>query len=183
MVNQGSEVLTQVKVSCTLEESQEFVSGSGASVVTASARSITLAPLPELAPKATAVWRVVVSTAGRRRALQHGAERGLVSAPHPGNGIDAAVLTLGHRRAGLQPSLEAAGRAAEILDEHCQRRLFQRIRRQPAAMQSGGGPSERFFSSARPRRRCAVRVVTSATPNPASTAAMRLSRRRIRPRP
>lgn len=66
VVNQGSEVLTQVKVSCTLEESQEFVSGSGASVVTASARSITLAPLPELAPKGTAVWRVVV------KALQAG---------------------------------------------------------------------------------------------------------------
>lgn len=60
VLNQGSAVLTNVKFVCTLEENQEFVSGSGASAVAAEGRIITLAPLPHLQPKEKAVWRVVV---------------------------------------------------------------------------------------------------------------------------
>lgn len=60
VVNQGTAPLTNVKVVCTLEESQEFVSGAGATVVSAEGRVIILAPLPELAVKQQAAWRVVV---------------------------------------------------------------------------------------------------------------------------
>lgn len=66
VVNQGTAALSNVKVVCTLEESQEFVSGAGASAVSAEARVITLATLPELAVKQQAAWRVVV------KALQAG---------------------------------------------------------------------------------------------------------------
>ena len=66
VTNQGSAVLTKVKVVCTLEETQEFVSGSGASVVSAEGRIITLATLPTLGLKEQAVWQVVV------KALQAG---------------------------------------------------------------------------------------------------------------
>src|SRR5205085_12665172 len=60
VLNQGSAVLTNVKFVCALEDSQEFVSGSGASNVTAEGRTVTLTALPELKPKEKAVWRVVV---------------------------------------------------------------------------------------------------------------------------
>jgi hypothetical protein len=60
VVNQGSAVLTNVKVFCALEEGQEFVSGSGPSGVQAEGRTVTLATLPELNPKDKAVWQVVV---------------------------------------------------------------------------------------------------------------------------
>jgi hypothetical protein len=62
VLNQGSAVLTNVKLVCTLEGSQEFVSGSGASGVQAEGRTITVTPLPELRPTDKAVWRVVVKT-------------------------------------------------------------------------------------------------------------------------
>ncbi len=60
VLNQGSAVLTNVKFVCTLEENQEFVSGTGASAVAAQGRTITLSPLAELKPKDNAVWQVVV---------------------------------------------------------------------------------------------------------------------------
>ncbi len=66
VVNQGTAALTNVKVVCTLEETQEFVSGTGTSAVSAEGRTITLAALPELAVKQQAAWRVVV------KALQAG---------------------------------------------------------------------------------------------------------------
>ncbi len=66
VVNQGTAALSNVKVVCTLEETQEFVSGTGTSAVSAEGRTITLAALPELAVKQQAAWRVVV------KALQAG---------------------------------------------------------------------------------------------------------------
>lgn len=60
VINQGSHPLTNVRIVCTLEESQEFVTGSGASAVAAEGRTVTSVPLAELAPKATAAWQLVV---------------------------------------------------------------------------------------------------------------------------
>jgi uncharacterized repeat protein (TIGR01451 family) len=60
VLNQGSAILTNVKLVCTLEAGQEFVSGAGASSVQADGRTVTLAALPQLQPKEKAVWQVVV---------------------------------------------------------------------------------------------------------------------------
>ncbi len=60
IVNQGSHPLTDVSIVCTLEDSQEFVTASGATPVTASGRTLTFQPLPVLAPKASAGWQVVI---------------------------------------------------------------------------------------------------------------------------
>jgi uncharacterized repeat protein (TIGR01451 family) len=62
VINQGTGPLTNVKVLSTLEDGQEFVSGTGTSEVSAQERTITLATLPALNPKDKATWRVVVKT-------------------------------------------------------------------------------------------------------------------------
>ncbi len=62
VTNQGTGPLTNVKGICTLADSQEFVSGTGTSEVTAQERTITLGTLPALNPKDKATWRVVVRT-------------------------------------------------------------------------------------------------------------------------
>ncbi|MFM2295669.1 MAG: hypothetical protein RLZZ350_2082, partial [Verrucomicrobiota bacterium] len=59
VTNQGSAPDANVKLTCTLPESQEFVSGSGSSAVTADGRTVTIAPIPELAAKTTATWHIV----------------------------------------------------------------------------------------------------------------------------
>lgn len=61
--NQGSAVGTNITITCTLEDSQSYVSGSGVTAATASGKVIKFAPLPSLAPKAKAEWRVVVKAA------------------------------------------------------------------------------------------------------------------------
>jgi hypothetical protein len=60
VLNQGSTTLTRVQLVCTLEDSQEFVSGGGATAVEAQDRTVTIAPLRALAPQAAAKWNVVV---------------------------------------------------------------------------------------------------------------------------
>lgn len=60
VLNQGTSAGTGITVVCTLEESQEFVSGSGSTPVRAEGRTITLEPLAVLNPKDEASWRVVV---------------------------------------------------------------------------------------------------------------------------
>lgn len=60
VVNQGSAPGTHVRIRCTLPESQEFLSGSGATEVTFEKGILTLAPIPSLEPKATAEWRISV---------------------------------------------------------------------------------------------------------------------------
>ncbi|KKO19103.1 MAG: hypothetical protein DCC43_11925 [Candidatus Brocadia sp.] len=60
VINQGLTTLTNVKIVCTLEAHQEFVSGAGATSAQAQGRIITFAPLSTLAPKTTAKWQVVV---------------------------------------------------------------------------------------------------------------------------
>jgi len=60
VTNQGSAPDTGIKIVCTLEDEQQFVSGSGSTAVSASGNSITMAPLASLAPKDVATWRVNV---------------------------------------------------------------------------------------------------------------------------
>ena len=60
VTNQGSAPGTNIRLACQLPGSQEYVSGTGATVVRAQGRVITTEPLAVLAPKAVATWRVVV---------------------------------------------------------------------------------------------------------------------------
>ncbi|MCK6500262.1 MAG: hypothetical protein L6Q38_12385, partial [Nitrospira sp.] len=59
VTNQGTAPLTQIRMIGHLPESQEYVSGSGATTVQAADRTITMEPLGRLEAKAEAVWRVV----------------------------------------------------------------------------------------------------------------------------
>lgn len=60
VVNQGSAVGTQIGIRCTLEASQQYVSGTGPTPVRAEGRTITAEPLPALAPKEKAAWRITI---------------------------------------------------------------------------------------------------------------------------
>jgi uncharacterized repeat protein (TIGR01451 family) len=60
VTNQGSAPGTNIKLVCTLEDSQSFVSGSGATAVSGAGKTITMGALPSLAPKQKATWRVVI---------------------------------------------------------------------------------------------------------------------------
>jgi uncharacterized repeat protein (TIGR01451 family) len=62
VTNQGTGPVTNVRVVCLLEDSQEFVSGTGTSEVTAQDHTVNLSALPTLNPKDKATWRVVVKT-------------------------------------------------------------------------------------------------------------------------
>ncbi|MFM2081568.1 MAG: hypothetical protein RL380_259 [Verrucomicrobiota bacterium] len=59
VTNQGSATGTNVKLICTLPDSQEFVAATGATAATADGHTVTLTALPELAAKASATWHVV----------------------------------------------------------------------------------------------------------------------------
>lgn len=58
--NQGSIASTNVQITCTLEEAEQYVSSSGDTTAKVEGNTITFAPLPSLAAKAKATWRVVV---------------------------------------------------------------------------------------------------------------------------
>ena len=60
VTNQGSRADTNIRIVANLEDAQEFVSTSGATRGSHSGGTITFEPLPSLAPKAKAVWRVTV---------------------------------------------------------------------------------------------------------------------------
>lgn len=60
VTNQGSAPGTNLKVTCTLPDSEEFVSGTGATPVQAQERAVTMDTLAVLAPKAQAVWHVTI---------------------------------------------------------------------------------------------------------------------------
>jgi hypothetical protein len=59
VTNQGAMPLTGNRMVGTVPAEQEFVSGSGVTPVHAQDRTITMEPLPVLAPNAVAKWRVV----------------------------------------------------------------------------------------------------------------------------
>ena len=60
MLNQGTSEGTNLRLTCKLEDGQEFVSGSGSSAVTSEGGQIRIAPIASLAPKETLTWIVIV---------------------------------------------------------------------------------------------------------------------------
>ncbi len=60
VTNQGSADATNIRVVAQLEDTQSFVSATGASSANASGRTVTFDPVPTLAAKAVATWRVTV---------------------------------------------------------------------------------------------------------------------------
>ncbi|MDR4508097.1 MAG: DUF11 domain-containing protein [Candidatus Brocadiaceae bacterium] len=65
VTNQGSEASANVKINCLLEEGMQYVSSSGPTSGTADAKAVTFAPLPSLAPKAKATWKVVIKATAK----------------------------------------------------------------------------------------------------------------------
>ncbi len=60
VTNQGSAVGTNIVIECTLPTEQEFVSAQGPTQHTSAGKSLSFAPLPSLAPRAAATFKVVV---------------------------------------------------------------------------------------------------------------------------
>jgi len=60
VTNQGTAPDHQVKVTVNLPDSEQFVSGSGASDVTANGQTLTMAAVDTIQPKQTVTWRVEV---------------------------------------------------------------------------------------------------------------------------
>ena len=60
VTNQGSADGTNIVVACTLPPAEEFLSAQGPTKETVKGKQVTFAPLKSLAPKAKAVYRVVV---------------------------------------------------------------------------------------------------------------------------
>ena len=58
--NQGTSDGTNVRIVCTLEDSMQYASSDGPTRATVQGKTITFAPLPRLAPKAKATWKVIV---------------------------------------------------------------------------------------------------------------------------
>jgi len=56
----GLGVSTNIRLVCTIEDSQEYLSGGGATPMQAGGQTITSEPLSVLEPKARATWWVVV---------------------------------------------------------------------------------------------------------------------------
>jgi uncharacterized repeat protein (TIGR01451 family) len=61
--NQGTATGTNIRLACVLPASQTFFSGSGTTTVQTQDGAVTMAVLPELAPKAAASWRIAVKAA------------------------------------------------------------------------------------------------------------------------
>ena len=64
VTNQGTLAGTNIKMDVELEDTMQYISSSGATLATQNGNKISLAPLPSLAPKKQAVWRIVVKAAG-----------------------------------------------------------------------------------------------------------------------
>jgi len=60
VLNQGSAVGTSITINCTLPPEQEYVSSTGPTKAKASDKTVAFAPVPALAPKATAEFKVTV---------------------------------------------------------------------------------------------------------------------------
>jgi uncharacterized repeat protein (TIGR01451 family) len=60
VTNQGSAVGTNIALTCTLPTEEQYVSSDGPTKGTAQGQSITFAPLPTLAPRAAAVYKLTV---------------------------------------------------------------------------------------------------------------------------
>jgi len=60
VTNQGSASDTNIRLVAMLEDGVQYVSSSGPTTGTAEGQKVTFEPLPTLAPKAAATWRVAV---------------------------------------------------------------------------------------------------------------------------
>ena len=60
VTNQGSDYSTNIRITCTLEDTMQYVSSSGPTKGTLDAKTVTFDPLASLAPKAKTTWKVVV---------------------------------------------------------------------------------------------------------------------------
>ncbi|MCJ7776785.1 MAG: DUF11 domain-containing protein [Sedimentisphaerales bacterium] len=60
LTNQGSAPDTNIRIICTLEDKMQYVTSAGATSGSLMGNTISLAPLPSLAPSAKATWRVIV---------------------------------------------------------------------------------------------------------------------------
>ncbi len=60
VTNQGSAPDTNIRIECTLEDTMQYVSSSGVTRGSSEGAAVTFAPLPSLAPKAKAIWKVVL---------------------------------------------------------------------------------------------------------------------------
>jgi len=60
VTNQGTSAGTNIKIVCTLEENVEYTSASGPTTANVKDGVVTFGPLPKLAPRAKAIWRVIV---------------------------------------------------------------------------------------------------------------------------
>jgi uncharacterized repeat protein (TIGR01451 family) len=58
VTNQGSASDTNIRINCTLEDNMKYVSSSGPTTASVTGNNVDFAPLPSLAPKAQAQWRV-----------------------------------------------------------------------------------------------------------------------------
>ena len=67
--NQGSAAGTNIRIVCTFEEEEEYVSSRGATAGSVEGNTVTFEPLPSLAPRAKATWRVVVKAVKEHKVL------------------------------------------------------------------------------------------------------------------
>lgn len=61
ITNQGSAVDTNIRITCDIPNASRYVSSSGATRGSAQGQKLTFAPLPSLAPKEKAQWRIIVT--------------------------------------------------------------------------------------------------------------------------
>ena len=64
VTNQGSAIGTNIRIVCELPPEEDFVSGDGPTQATSSGKTVSFDPLPSLAPKASATYRVIISGSG-----------------------------------------------------------------------------------------------------------------------
>lgn len=64
VLNQGSAEGTNITINCTLPNEEEFVSADGPTTASTTGKSVSFAPLPSLAPKARATFKVVINGTG-----------------------------------------------------------------------------------------------------------------------
>jgi uncharacterized repeat protein (TIGR01451 family) len=61
--NQGSAAGTNIRIVCTLEDEEQYVSSTGPTIGSLEGNTVTFGPMAKLAPAAKATWRVVVKAA------------------------------------------------------------------------------------------------------------------------
>jgi len=64
VTNQGSAVGTNIGITCTLPDEEDYASSTGPTNANVDGRKVTFAPLPSLAPRAKAVYKVTVKGVG-----------------------------------------------------------------------------------------------------------------------